>query len=826
MDKLKPLLPFLVLFFLSLAAVAWLFPSAHWLGAIRTPLSPEQVIERSRSLMDSLGIDPSKLSPNAQLHTNRGLVRQTQALFGIERSNRLLRDSLPGFYWEISWRLPKNLFSLSSATGSGNEMETKEIVEQLIGDVSVGFDVHGQLRSFRRSISDTLPLLFISREEARGRAEDFLRHFAPNFVGTEDTAASILPPAPESKPSTGGVRVQNDKEVQHKQRVDYEFRWTTQSSLLNEKILVSVGTAGNLIALFKAEYDVPAKFNEDQTAIAYTVAVALLYAGMIILMVVMAFRRIRSYEIGFRGAVIVGVVSGLIMGVELYFTISEQLGWAILLPLVLGPLFMGGALILLWAVTESVVRETWKEKYVTMDLLLNGHIFHSRVGASFVKGISFAAAALAVFLIGSSIASRRAHLWVGINDDSAVRLYDVFSQTLHILSYGVFAVVFVYAFFVLFSVSSLRRFLRSPLLVLITGAMIFGTLNAEHLRPLWAGIPIQFFVGLVFVAALLYGDALAAFFAMYGYGVIKETLALVVAAHPEYIQSAIFVCAWGAAGLGLAVIAQFRTKEIADFDAITPAFAKLISERERLQQELSIAREVQMSFLPKANPTFASLDIASRCAPAMEVGGDYFDFIEISKSKLGIAVGDVSGKGTQAAFYMTLTKGFLRALATSTESPASILQSVNKLFYENVERGVFISMVYGLFDARKKILTVARAGHNPVIMCKSAASTVQTLNPKGLALGLDKGATFEKSMQEIAIPFQSGDLFVFYTDGFPEAMNTAAEEFGQARLCATVERYAKQSAAEILDGIFAEMKLFVGKAKQHDDMTIVVVKVL
>jgi serine phosphatase RsbU (regulator of sigma subunit) len=823
MEKLKPLLPYLILFVSSLTVVILLFPSAHRLGGIYTSLSPDQAIARSRELMDSLSVNASRLTPIAQFHTNRSLIRQTQEEFGIERSNHLLRDSLPGYYWEVSWRLPKNLFSLSS---SGNQMEAKEIVEQLIGDVNVGFDVHSQLISFRRAISDTVPLPSISREDARRRAEDFLRLFAPSFVGTEDTVSSNLPPSPDSKISTGGVRIQNDKEVQHKHRVDYEFRWTAQSSLLKERILISVGTAGNLITHFTVEYDVPAQFKEDQTAIAYTVAVALLYAGMIILMVVMAFKRIRSYEIGFRGAIIVGVVSGLIMGVELYFTINEQLGWAILLPLVLGPIFTGGALILLWAVTESVVRETWKEKHVAVDLFLNGHAFHSRVGASFIKGISFAAAALAVFLIGSSIASRLTHLWVGINDDSAVHLYDVFSPTLHILTYGIFTAVFVYTFFVLFSVSSLRRFLQSSILVLIAGSMIWGTLNAEHLRPLWVGIPLEFLVGLIFVAALLYGDALAAFFAMYGYGVIKETLALVAAAHPDYVQSVIFVCAWSAAGIALAVIAQFRKKEIVDFDAITPAFAKLISERERLQQELAIAREVQMSFLPKANPTFAKLDIASRCAPAMEVGGDYFDFIEVGKTKLGIAVGDVSGKGTQAAFFMTLTKGFLRALALSIESPASILQSVNKLFYQNVERGVFISMVYGLFDTDRNILTVARAGHNPVIMRKSAASAVQTLNPMGLALGLDEGATFERSIAEVAIPFHSGDLFVFYTDGFPEATNKAGEEFGQERLCATVERYAKHTSSEILESIFADMKLFVGKAKQHDDMTIVVVKVL
>jgi sigma-B regulation protein RsbU (phosphoserine phosphatase) len=185
----------------------------------------------------------------------------------------------------------------------------------------------------------------------------------------------------------------------------------------------------------------------------------------------------------------------------------------------------------------------------------------------------------------------------------------------------------------------------------------------------------------------------------------------------------------------------------------------------------------------------------------------------------------VSGKGTQAAFFMTLTKGFVHALVEVSNSPAAVLTQVNKLFYANVERGVFISMVYGIFDTARKTLTIARAGHNPVIMRKTQADQVQIVNPMGLALGLDGGGTFAKSIQEVSIPFQSGDLFVFYTDGFPEAMNKTMEEFGEDRLCQTVQRYAHGSAAEIMDGIFAEMKEFVGKAKQHDDMTIVVVKV-
>ena len=125
-----------------------------------------------------------------------------------------------------------------------------------------------------------------------------------------------------------------------------------------------------------------------------------------------------------------------------------------------------------------------------------------------------------------------------------------------------------------------------------------------------------------------------------------------------------------------------------------------------------------MSFLPKENPILKGIDIASICIPAFEVGGDYYDFIRLGKNKLGIIIGDVSGKGTQAAFYMTLTKGFLKAIAKHTDSPAEVLTKMNELFYENVERGRFISMIYAVVDLENKLIRIARAGHNPVILSR------------------------------------------------------------------------------------------------------------
>ena len=232
-----------------------------------------------------------------------------------------------------------------------------------------------------------------------------------------------------------------------------------------------------------------------------------------------------------------------------------------------------------------------------------------------------------------------------------------------------------------------------------------------------------------------------------------------------------------------------------------------------------------MSFLPKSNPVVPRLDIASRCVPAQQVGGDYFDFIPLEGDRLGVAIGDVSGKGIQAAFFMTLTKGFLRALIQVSNSPSEILTHVNRLFYENVDRGTFISMAYGIFDTSANTFSVARGGHCPVILKRAGEARAELIQQTGLALGLNPNQLFVRTIQETCISFQQGDVFVLYTDGFTEAMNKAREEYGDERLLAAIGQSSNGTAQAVLDALCADVRRFTGSAVQRDDMTIVVIRI-
>jgi sigma-B regulation protein RsbU (phosphoserine phosphatase) len=808
MDKLKRFLPFLLLLVISSLVIIELFPRAHPHGGLRLPLDAEAIELRSRELMVRLGISPEGLTPQVKLKYDQALFREVEERYGVEKSNEILQGKIPVHHWEVTWR-KASAISIAMNQGEDRSKEGERMAEIIRGNVFIQLGTDGRLLEFERKIPDSVSLPSVTQVEAKALASAFLREYGAPAVVLPDSA----------QPSS-------EKRVEQKKRSDYEFIWNSRSPELDNQVSITVKVAGSGVVHFQVRVEVPEQFKKSDIETATQIIIPIVYFLVVISMVVVAFRRFRSFELGFRLAMIIGVVSALFLGIEIYLTMRGDKGWEILIPLILAPLFYGGGLVVAWAVGESVTRESWKEKLISLDLLSKGYLVHSRIGENVVRGVTLGFAGFALSLLLTFLAGKLTHTWINRLDESATEGFGTFASWLYVLGIGLSANAYKVAIIILFAVSFLRRRISSAFALIGLGALIMALTSRGDLSPVWIGVLIQVLVGAVSVWAFYRYDALAAFLSLYTMSVLREAGGLLIAGNPTYAQSGYIIVA----GLGLLVVggslSQMRKREVTDFDGIMPAFAKHITERQRLQQELEIARSVQMSFLPKANPSMVELDIASRCAPALEVGGDYYDFIDLPEKRLGVVVGDVSGKGTQAAFFMTLTKGFVRALAEVSGSPSAVLTQVNKLFYENVDRGVFISMVYGVFDTQRYLLTLARAGHNPVIMRKTQANEVQVVNPMGLALGLDPGSTFAKSIQEVSIPFQSGDLFVFYTDGFPEAMNKTLEEFGEDRLCRTVEKYAHGSAAEIMDGVFAEMRQFVGNAKQHDDMTIVVVKVV
>jgi sigma-B regulation protein RsbU (phosphoserine phosphatase) len=248
-----------------------------------------------------------------------------------------------------------------------------------------------------------------------------------------------------------------------------------------------------------------------------------------------------------------------------------------------------------------------------------------------------------------------------------------------------------------------------------------------------------------------------------------------------------------------------------------------LAEKERMKHELQIARRIQLDSLPQTTPNIKGLDIYGTSIPAMEVGGDFFDYLSNGDGALTVVIGDVSGKGTSAALYMSKVQGILRSLHGFVLSPKELFQRTNTLLCHDLEKRSFVTVLGVEFDPKKRSAIVSRAGHLPLWHYELSTKTVKKILPRGLGLGLNNASIFTAEMKEKKVQYNKGDIFLFATDGVTEAHNTAAD-FGEERLQKILIEYFNRSAKEIQTHIINEIAAFVGDHEQHDDQTVVVVK--
>ncbi len=239
----------------------------------------------------------------------------------------------------------------------------------------------------------------------------------------------------------------------------------------------------------------------------------------------------------------------------------------------------------------------------------------------------------------------------------------------------------------------------------------------------------------------------------------------------------------------------------------------------KLEEQLNIAREIQRSFLPAKDPQIAGYDVVGRNVPSGQVGGDYYDFIRIVDSHVGIAIGDVSGKGIPAALIMASFRASLIAEIRNNYSIRTIFRKVNSLLFESVEPGNYVTAVYGVLDAKNHIFTFSNAGHNLPILLRSTGD-VEYLQEGGPILGV----TAQTSFEERALVVQPGDILVLYTDGVTEAFSSEQTEFGTDRLVEVIRAHRDRSAQEIEDAIYSAVMEFASPTHLFDDLTMIVVK--
>lgn len=264
---------------------------------------------------------------------------------------------------------------------------------------------------------------------------------------------------------------------------------------------------------------------------------------------------------------------------------------------------------------------------------------------------------------------------------------------------------------------------------------------------------------------------------------------------------------------------------LADQAAVTVDIWRLYQEmarKHRIDQDLRLARDFQRLLLPEETPEIPGFDVAAFNETALDIGGDYYDFLDLGGDRWGIVIGDVSGKGIPGALVMAMVRASVRTEAMRSQSPKEVLRNVNRRLLGDTSDNTFITMTYGVLDTEARTLRFARCGHEPTITSCPETTEMHLHTPEGIALGLVDDEIFD-IVEEMEINLEPGGLTVLYTDGVIEAMDSHRNEYGQERLFQTIQNH-RGSARELIDNVVGDIGRFTSGIPQYDDLTMVVLR--
>jgi len=279
---------------------------------------------------------------------------------------------------------------------------------------------------------------------------------------------------------------------------------------------------------------------------------------------------------------------------------------------------------------------------------------------------------------------------------------------------------------------------------------------------------------------------------------------------------------------GFVELDMYLLQALADQTAISMHFGGLneaLQQKQLMDYDLDVARQIQRSLLPEDIPMVPRVQLAAMNHPARQVGGDYYDFIQLDEKHLGIAIADVSGKGVAGAMMMAICRSVLRAQASGVYSPAQVVKALNAVMSLDITEDMFVTLIYMVLNIDTRELVVARAGHEPPIVCTKNLA-IRHIESSGVAIGIGSPDTMEETLEETRVQLNAGDLVVAYTDGVTEAQSSQGEEWGLDRFLETIKATAAEGAFRVLQAVNQEQSKFVGEAPQYDDTTLLVLKIM
>jgi len=247
-------------------------------------------------------------------------------------------------------------------------------------------------------------------------------------------------------------------------------------------------------------------------------------------------------------------------------------------------------------------------------------------------------------------------------------------------------------------------------------------------------------------------------------------------------------------------------------------------EQKVYREELQMAHDAQMRILPRQMPEVEGVELGAYCMTANEIGGDFYDLIKVDDDRLDIVIGDVSGKGASAAFYMAELKGVIQALAPHFSSPKKILMEINGFAKNHFEPDTFVTMVYAILYPLKRKVHIVRAGHPPVALIRD--DRIEWIETDGIGLGLVSNKFLNSSLRQKMIQLKKNDTVFFYTDGLIEARNSEGDEFGESKLEKVLIDLYGENPKSIIKKITARLSRYTRGVSRHDDVTFLTFKVI
>jgi len=790
----------------GLLAAIWLFPQTYPQASLQNTLSRREIMQQAEIILEQIKNPRAGLEPVIDFRANQSLLAFGQVNFGAAEANRLFSKNLPAFFWNVRYGKPPLLKNILNS-GASEEKLAEFFVKHLVGEARLQFDTRGRLIAY-----DTF-----------AEYPQDSSHLSP--PAAQALAFRLLPFSILS--DTAGIVLEKSQITKQKTRLDHSFVWNVPPPMVGLKAQLTATVRGEHIQRWQLIYT-PLAPAEKTDWTFQLLGQALTIFLLIIALVYFFFTKLRADELSLKA----GLPTGIMIAVSLilfFLTDATVTFFVQLLKAFLAPGFIALAFVILYGTGESLMRNLGQDRLLTFEAAQHGQLWFRPVGDSLWRGAAWGLILFAGVTILLNRFAMPAQAYFNPHTEmDAIIVSSAFIPSLNALGENIYYAFFAETVYRLFLVSVLSRFLQKSWVIAGLAALIsaFNPGSFIHWSPFSFVFVINFLLGLTLTWIYLRHDFLTSTITaltlpvlMHGFSFLHANNAIA----PVHGWALLLLPAFFLIG-GQAIRRVGKTA--IDARRLQPDYLDRLAEKERIKRELEIARQVQLSFLPHVLPKIIGLDIAALCIPANEVGGDYYDFVKLDNNRLGVLIGDVSGKGVSAAFYMTLTKGIIKSSVQENLSPSQVLIRANQLFYENVERGIFVSLIYGVFDLEKRTFTSARAGHNPVLLMRRLQQNAVFVSPQGLALGLDHGEVFARNIQEQTLVLNNGDVFVFYTDGFTEAMNGRAEEFGESRLIEVLSNGVGVSSVDTINNLRNAVQIFTNDTPQHDDMTMVVVKVL